>query len=96
MLKDKHITAINIILDDLTDPKDVRELYPIIKRRLEYLRRIDSLKYIPGQKVEFIHNNVPISGIIGRVNQKTVTLKDCSDGNTRGWRVPFSHIDRIL
>lgn len=95
-MKEKHIEAINDILNDMINSKDVHKIYPLVKKRIEYLQRCDALKYSPGQRVEFIHNNIIISGTIERINIKTLTLKDCSDGNIRGWRVSLSRIDRIL
>ena len=96
MLTQKKIDKINTVLESLNNPKDVHAIYPLLQVRLGYLNRVHALKYNVGQKIEFTHNNIKITGIISRINRKTASLKDCSDKNPRGWRVPFTRINRIL
>lgn len=49
----------------------------------------------PKDKVKFLGpNGNLITGTVARVNTKTVTVTDTSDG-TRGWRVPPSRLQHV-
>lgn len=54
--------------------------------RQELKEKTATLKFRKGDWVEFDSDHVAIKGQIKRINTKTITLENCSDG-PRGWNV---------
>lgn len=51
------------------------------KHRQELKQKTAALKFRKGDWVEFDSNHVVINGQIKRINAKTITLENCSDGS---------------
>ena len=78
------------------DLEQCKDAWEIIKGQYDFLQRREAGKQLArfhrGQRVEFTSRKrgIVVQGTIERINAKTVSLKDCSDGNVFGWKVHFS------
>jgi hypothetical protein len=94
MLKQQQIKTFNDMLAQIISVSDLNRIEGLVRIRKSQLGIKFATDFWRGQKVQFVHNNIPVLGTIKTVNQKTVTLHKCSD-NGPGWRVPFSKVETV-
>lgn len=83
----KDVRELRAILDRC-EMEDLRHVHNLIKARQEYIGRANISMLRRGKKVKFRPRKTGgyVTGVIEKVNRKTVTVGECSDGKI--WRVP--------
>ena len=78
--------------------KELEEMSKVVWEWIKEIRTIEAMRerrnYRAGEKVEFtMRGGRVIQGVVRKVNVKTLSLHQCTDGRT--WKVAFSYARKV-